>query len=396
MVGQYSIRTMESSPMGDSSKQSSDVSYQIDCQTTKKGKLIAGTKRRICWKFGFSNPAAMQRGLTGTDCRGEEHQVVFVWSWTSGKKFVLADGHEVHWSKHNPLAETFEGPWQCSWQSQMGGAKRKFEVVAYSRKSKSNTSVADGSFRNFDLIIDGVPFSKMPQMFELGLTKKGLAQQQQQQPQQQRNYQMQQQTPVRRKQLYKNDLDTMSYHSSSSQHQRSYSPPDLDTLSLHSFSSQHQRSFTPRDMSRNSFSANDLRHSTSFYTSTSQQFQSPYHTSQNSFAANDLLDFQEQSQRHRSTPVALHSQSMPDMQYGFSQSPTSVMVAGQSSPNFHYQHQQQNQPSPTSVTASNPFDIYISATKPLQQPQQPQQRSMPTQNNNYTPYRQQQRHSSVF
>ena len=86
------------------------VAYQIDCQTTKKGKMFAGTKRRICWKFGFSNSEATEQGFSGNDCRGEEHEVVFVWSLTSGKKFVLADGHEVHWSKSSIAKSSIHSP----------------------------------------------------------------------------------------------------------------------------------------------------------------------------------------------------------------------------------------------------------------------------------------------
>ena len=52
--------------------------------------------------------------------------------------------------------------------------------------------------------------------------------------------------------------------------------------------------------------SNDLLYSTSHHSTTSQQHQSPYQMSQHSFAATDLLDFQEQPQRHRSTPVSLH------------------------------------------------------------------------------------------
>ena len=49
-------------------------------------------------RFGFANPEALANGLTGTACRGEEHDVTLVWSVASGKRLVLADGHEVHYS----------------------------------------------------------------------------------------------------------------------------------------------------------------------------------------------------------------------------------------------------------------------------------------------------------
>jgi len=150
------------------------AAYQIDCETSKKGKMFAGTKRRICWRFGFSNAQAVDNGLSGIDCRGEEHEVVFVWSLTSGKKFVLADGHEVHWSKESAL--TFDSSWQWAWQAPMAGATRELTVVAHASSHRfdkkktngSNTSVSDSSFRRIDLLVDGVPFSELPQIFELG------------------------------------------------------------------------------------------------------------------------------------------------------------------------------------------------------------------------------------
>ena len=176
------------------------VAYQIDCQTTKKGKMFAGTKRRICWKFGFSNSEATEQGFSGNDCRGEEHEVVFVWSLTSGKKFVLADGHEVHWSKSNakkniPFSSSSDNKFECTWESHtmMAGKKHELTVIAYAssplfgknnnttnnnvdgRNSSSNNSNNSGtsssSFRQFDLLIDGISFSEMPKMFQLGINK---------------------------------------------------------------------------------------------------------------------------------------------------------------------------------------------------------------------------------
>jgi len=155
--------------------------YQIDCQTTKKGKIFC-TKRRICWKFGFPNRDAIDKGLSGNECRGEEHEVVFVWSLTSGKKFVLADGHEVHWSKNkSPFSSD---KFECKWEMTGGhiltvvaysSCPLLFEKKRYNNSNSSNKDVGSNnnrnSFRQFDLSIDGISFSKMQKMFQLGLTK---------------------------------------------------------------------------------------------------------------------------------------------------------------------------------------------------------------------------------
>jgi hypothetical protein len=133
--------------------------YQIDCQMTKKGRTFAGTKRRVCWRFGFANRSAVDAGQTGTDCRGEEHEVVLVHSITSGKQLVLADGHEVHWSKSSRrMFDKFE----CCW-TMAGG--HELSVVAHTSAPLFEKS----GFRQFDLQIDGVSFWDMPKMFQLGM-----------------------------------------------------------------------------------------------------------------------------------------------------------------------------------------------------------------------------------
>jgi hypothetical protein len=197
MTGLVGINnTMQQQQRNNNRNNTPFVAYQIDCQTTKKGKMFAGTKRRICWKFGFSNSAeAAEKGLSGNECRGEEHEVVFVWSLTSGKKFVLADGHEVHWSKGSnsknikSLPFSSSDKFECTWETQMAGSTHELTVIAYASsplfgKNTNTNNSADGrnnssnngtssssSFRQFDLLIDGISFSEMPKMFQLGINK---------------------------------------------------------------------------------------------------------------------------------------------------------------------------------------------------------------------------------
>lgn len=126
--------------------------YQLDCETQNKGKLVASTKRRIRWRFGFADIQAIQSGKTGNDCRGAEHEVVFVWSRTSGKQLILADGQEVHWAKCNKGKKM-----EVSWD--MLNGNHKLAVIANSSKA-----------RPFDLLIDGRSFYDMPKLYELGNT----------------------------------------------------------------------------------------------------------------------------------------------------------------------------------------------------------------------------------
>jgi hypothetical protein len=130
--------------------------YQVDCQIDSKGKYFPGTKRRIRWKFGFSHSESLQKGLTGIECRGQEHEVVLVWSLTSGKQLVLADGCEVHFASGR-LAEKFE----CCWTMKGG---HELKAIAYAALPLFPTP----GFRQFDLLLDGLSYWDMPKIFQLG------------------------------------------------------------------------------------------------------------------------------------------------------------------------------------------------------------------------------------
>ena len=88
--------------------------YQIDCQIVASGRRLIGSKRRIRFRFGFSKRDALEQGFTGTHCRGEEHEVNFVWSVTSGKRSISLDGKEVHFSRGGIASSKFETSWTMS------------------------------------------------------------------------------------------------------------------------------------------------------------------------------------------------------------------------------------------------------------------------------------------
>ena len=97
--------------------------------------------------------------MQGANCRGAEHEVVLVWSLTSGKQCVLADGIEVYFA--NSFTDKLEACWQMR-----GGHQLK--VVAYA----AAPLFPPPGFRQFDLFIDGLSYWEMPKMFELGLRGK--------------------------------------------------------------------------------------------------------------------------------------------------------------------------------------------------------------------------------
>eukprot|EP00550_Attheya_septentrionalis_P013364 CAMPEP_0198304282 /NCGR_PEP_ID=MMETSP1449-20131203/57319_1 /TAXON_ID=420275 /ORGANISM="Attheya septentrionalis, Strain CCMP2084" /LENGTH=591 /DNA_ID=CAMNT_0044006801 /DNA_START=61 /DNA_END=1836 /DNA_ORIENTATION=+ len=130
--------------------------YQIDFTAVASGKRIATTKRRIRWRFGFSNKEALENGETGTSCRGEEHDVTIVWSVTSGKRLILADGREVHYSTNR--ASLLEYSWTMR-------GNHVLKVIAHAAPQLSATP----GFRQYDLHIDGQSFFNMPKVYELGI-----------------------------------------------------------------------------------------------------------------------------------------------------------------------------------------------------------------------------------
>ena len=130
--------------------------YQLDYLITSKGKRIAASKRRIRWRFGFADEEAIDRGLCGTECRGKEHEVVIIWSRTSGKQRILADGVEVHFAKSSVL-DKFE----CAWTMKGG---QELKVVAHAGPAIFQPK---GSHR-FDLLINGQSYWNLPKISQVG------------------------------------------------------------------------------------------------------------------------------------------------------------------------------------------------------------------------------------
>lgn len=107
-------------------------------------------------RFGFANPEALAAGQTGTACRGEEHDITLVWSITSGKRLVLADGQEVHYSSSRGNVLDF------SWTMR---GNHVLKIVAHSAPPLS----AAPGFRQYDFFVDGQSFFTFPKVFRLGL-----------------------------------------------------------------------------------------------------------------------------------------------------------------------------------------------------------------------------------
>lgn len=132
--------------------------YQVDWMNEATGKRFSATKRRVCFRFGFSNADAIKAGETGPACRGEEHEVLLIWSIISGKRLVTMDGNEVHFSCGGRFTENkFETIWTMK-----GGHTLK--LIAHA----SPPIVSTPAFRQFDLLLDGYSFFNFTKIYELG------------------------------------------------------------------------------------------------------------------------------------------------------------------------------------------------------------------------------------
>lgn len=131
--------------------------YQVDFATQCKGKRVVATKRTVRFRFGFSNAQAIVEGHTGNECRGEEHEVYFVWSLTSGKRQLFMDDQEIHYSKGGRTETSFETSWSIT-----GGHIMKIKVYAAPPLRPTP------GFRQFELTLDGCSYFDMPKIYELG------------------------------------------------------------------------------------------------------------------------------------------------------------------------------------------------------------------------------------
>mmetsp|Transcript_15393 Transcript_15393/g.22669 ORF Transcript_15393/g.22669 Transcript_15393/m.22669 type:complete len:246 (+) Transcript_15393:244-981(+) len=136
-------------------------SYQIEYESIECGSRVASTKRKVHWRFGFSNSRAIDAGATGLNCRGEEHDVSIVWSVSNGKRSVFLDGESIHVSTKS--GGVFEHSWKLN-------GVRVCRVVCYAHPKKSQK--ANPNFRQYDLIVDGQSFFNFSRVEQLGMVNR--------------------------------------------------------------------------------------------------------------------------------------------------------------------------------------------------------------------------------
>jgi len=136
--------------------------YQVDYSVGSSGKRVSVTKRRVRWRWGMINKDAFATGTKGIQCNSDDHEVALTWSLTSGKRLVLHDGKEVHYS----TGKRTEGKFQYSWTSP-GSGNDVFTIIAFA----INPIKSKPGFKQFDLLINSQSYSDFQNINEIGVQK---------------------------------------------------------------------------------------------------------------------------------------------------------------------------------------------------------------------------------
>lgn len=139
--------------------------YQLDFSVQDMGRRIASSKRKITWRFGFPNNEAIERGLVGEACRGEEHEVALVWSVQSGKRYIFHNGVELHYAQGR--ANKVDHSWNMV-THRGSGEPRVLKLVAYDFPETNRHGP------QYELYINGQAFSTFAKLHEVGQVIAGM------------------------------------------------------------------------------------------------------------------------------------------------------------------------------------------------------------------------------
>mmetsp|Transcript_21092 Transcript_21092/g.58659 ORF Transcript_21092/g.58659 Transcript_21092/m.58659 type:complete len:406 (-) Transcript_21092:571-1788(-) len=138
--------------------------YQIDYGVKNTSKTFGFSKKRITFKFGIANPPAVANRETGANCRGSEHEVIFTWSLNSGKRQILLDGKDVHYSETGQNGWTADQVFQHSFQFRVAGLSGPLRAHLITQPANKDVP----HIKPFDLRINGVSYFSFPKIYELG------------------------------------------------------------------------------------------------------------------------------------------------------------------------------------------------------------------------------------
>ena len=141
--------------------------YQVDYSVKNASKTFGFSKKRVSFKFGIANQEAVEQGLTGAGCRGSEHEVIFIWSLNSGKRQLLADGKDVHFSESGQNGWTTDQVFQHHFSLRIPGFSHGLRCHFITQPANPNIP----SVHPFDLRVNGVSFFAFSKIFQLGTAK---------------------------------------------------------------------------------------------------------------------------------------------------------------------------------------------------------------------------------
>eukprot|EP00534_Pseudo-nitzschia_fraudulenta_P000640 CAMPEP_0201116592 /NCGR_PEP_ID=MMETSP0850-20130426/814_1 /ASSEMBLY_ACC=CAM_ASM_000622 /TAXON_ID=183588 /ORGANISM="Pseudo-nitzschia fraudulenta, Strain WWA7" /LENGTH=404 /DNA_ID=CAMNT_0047380699 /DNA_START=175 /DNA_END=1389 /DNA_ORIENTATION=- len=138
--------------------------YQIDYAVKNTSKTFGFSKKKIIFKFGIANPPAVADGQTGANCRGSEHEVIFTWSLNSGKRQIICDGKDIHYSETGQNGWTADQVFQHHFQLKVAGLVAPLRAHLITQPANRDVP----HIRPFDIRLNGVSYFSMPQIFQLG------------------------------------------------------------------------------------------------------------------------------------------------------------------------------------------------------------------------------------
>jgi hypothetical protein len=138
--------------------------YQIDFSVNNTSKTFGFSKKKVIFKFGIANKQAIADGQTGANCRGSEHEVIFTWSLNSGKRQILADGKDVHYSETGQNGWTADQVFQHHFTLRVPGISSPLRAHLITQPANRDMP----QIKPFDLRINGCSYFKMSKIFQLG------------------------------------------------------------------------------------------------------------------------------------------------------------------------------------------------------------------------------------
>lgn len=138
--------------------------YQIDFDVKNTSKTFGFSKKKVTFKFGVANNQALADGMTGANCRGSEHEVIFTWSLNTGKRQILADGKDVHYSETGQNGWTADQVFQHHFNIRVPGLSAPLRAHLITQPANRDVP----QIKPFDLRICGVSYFGMPKIFQLG------------------------------------------------------------------------------------------------------------------------------------------------------------------------------------------------------------------------------------